>query len=218
VKNWVTVERDLKLLTRDGIGLEGVLAIPEGDVGCGLVLCHPHPEHGGTMNAPLLVALERAAVTAGIAVLRFNFRGVGRSEGVHAGGEAEVTDVDAAVAAAGEALGAAAPIAVGGWSFGADVALAWLSSQAHPDVRYVGIAPALRFGGSADLRRTGASAKLLVVGDRDQFVPVEKVRDLAACFDPPATVDVLEGCDHFFPGHFTTRVAETVVAFLAPGC
>src|SRR5919109_4257794 len=106
----------------DGLKLEGRLAIPEGVVPAGgAVVCHPHPQYGGTMSSRLVPAMQRALVNAGWAALRFNFRGVGRSEGSFEGGLGEVDDVLGAFEVVRQAQDG--PIAAVGWSFGALIAL-----------------------------------------------------------------------------------------------
>src|SRR5688500_2919200 len=88
----------LTIRSRDGLTLEAAF---DGEPAAGVVVfCHPHPRFGGTMDAPLLIALRDDLVGRGFAVLRFNFRGVGASEGTSGLGEEEVADALGAVAAA----------------------------------------------------------------------------------------------------------------------
>lgn len=130
----------LKISSADGLSLEAELDGPAEPVAV-LVLCHPHPRMGGTMNAPLLIALRDRLLDEGWAVLRFNFRGIGASEGESSTGTAEVADAEGAVAAA-RARFPAAPVAVAGWSFGGAVALR--TAAADPElVACAGVAPAI---------------------------------------------------------------------------
>jgi uncharacterized protein len=105
----------------DRLTLEGVLD-SEGAPSSLLLLCHPHPQMGGTMNAPLLLAIRDHMVARGWGVLRFNFRGIGKSEGETGAGEAEMNDVRAGLRVLRERF-PGLPLAVAGWSFGAAVAL-----------------------------------------------------------------------------------------------
>ena len=92
------------------------------------------------MNAPLMISVAGRLVERGHRVVRFNFRGTGKSGGQHEGGESEIHDVEAAIAIA-DALGL--PVAIAGWSFGAAIALRWLAAH-DSTIPYVGIAPAPR--------------------------------------------------------------------------
>lgn len=114
-------EDRLACRSTDGLQLEAVVNEPESPSRA-FVLCHPHPQMGGTMNAPLLLALRDALLASGWAVLRFNFRGIGESEGESADGIPEVADAEGAVATARERW-PSLPIAIGGWSFGGAVAV-----------------------------------------------------------------------------------------------
>ncbi len=111
------------LVTADGEQLEAELARPPGDVrpGAGMVLCHPHPQFGGTMRSLVISALFSALPERGVECLRFNSRGVEGSSGSYGGGTAERLDAEAAV----DAWRGPAPARAGatGWSFGADVAV-----------------------------------------------------------------------------------------------
>ncbi len=163
----------------------------------GVVLCHPHPLHRGTMNVPLLEAITADLLDRSVAVLRFNFRGVGRSTGAHDGGLAEIDDVAAAVEHAQETFPELG-FGVAGWSFGAATALRW-HARDRSDQNYVGIAPGI--GPNANQRLPAPESlhpipRTFIVGDRDQLVPAELVVDYAE--RAKATIHVLKGSDHFF--------------------
>ncbi len=134
-------QRSLTLTTSDAVSLEAELATPEQVPRATAVLCHPHPQYGGTMRSIVIGALFDALPTMGVTTLRFNFRGVEGSTGTHDDGRGELLDVRAAVDAAAEHAGDG-PLLLAGWSFGADMTL-----STH-DARLAGwlaIAPALRF-------------------------------------------------------------------------
>ncbi|MBM3947387.1 MAG: hypothetical protein FJ315_08345, partial [SAR202 cluster bacterium] len=108
------------------LNLEGIVARPSGTSGAIpiAVLCHAHPALAGTMEHPLLLAVNKALVDAGIATLRFNFRGVGASEGTFTNGEREGEDVAAALLVAGRWPGVRrGRVGVVAYSFGAGVVL-----------------------------------------------------------------------------------------------
>src|SRR5665811_652427 len=100
--------------TVDGIRLEARWDDPEAVAGV-VVLCHPHPQHGGTMHAPLMHRVANGLAGKGFAVLRFNFRGVGESTGTWGGGEGEIDDVAAAVFDARRRY-STLPFGLAGWS------------------------------------------------------------------------------------------------------
>lgn len=130
----------LRITSTDGLSLEAAIDEPE-QVRGALVLCHPHPKMGGTMNAPLLEALAEHLVGRGWAVLRFNFRGIGASDGTPGTGLDEVADAAGAVAEAGRRFGM--PPAIAGWSFGGAVAIR-AANDASDLKACVGIAPAVK--------------------------------------------------------------------------
>ncbi|HLM16801.1 MAG TPA: hypothetical protein VK549_03195 [Acidimicrobiia bacterium] len=204
----------LTLATPDGLSLEAERATPAGPSRASVVLCHPHPQFGGTMRSIVIGALFEALPDAGFTVLRFNFRGVENSTGTHDEGHAELLDVQAAVDAAVEArahsTGAGGePLILAGWSFGADMTLA------TPDPRlaaWIGIAPPLRFRADFDGVAHDARPKLLVLGQHDEFRAPASV--VEATDDWIATeLDVIAGASHFFVGR-TDRVVDAVRAFV----
>lgn len=185
------------ITTADGHGLEHVWSEAHGKAAGCVVLCHPHPLDGGTMTNPLMRTVAATLADAGCRVLRFNFRGVGASEGAWGGGAGELLDVGAAVAAA-VATDPDLPVALAGWSFGATISLAWQKSSGST-LPWVGIAPGIRpYRGAQPPTPDGLApaARLVVVGDRDQFATVTEMERFAAAFG--AAVTVLAGSDHFF--------------------
>ncbi len=203
--------RTFELATVDGLRLEARWDLANDPIGT-VVLCHPHPLHGGTMTAPLMGTLAEVLVEHRLSVLRFNFRGVGRSEGSHGGGEPELLDIDAATTAASAAY-EDLPSALSGWSFGAATALRW--SAARNSTRpYVGIAPPVRSELTPLLPAPDElepARRSFVIGERDQFVEVADLEAYARSIG--ATVHVIAGSDHFF--YFRERrVAELAAADL----
>ncbi len=178
------------------------------DPGSVVVLCHPHPQQRGTMNAPLMVAIADGLVARDFAVLRFNFRGVGKSEGEHDFGHGELDDVAAAVEAAGGNY-PDLPLGVAGWSFGAVTSLRWQAREASR-LPWVGIAPPVGSSRSLPLPNNDELAgarRTVILGDRDQFTTVSTTADYAASIG--AEMQVISGSDHFF--HFREeRVARLV--------
>jgi alpha/beta superfamily hydrolase len=198
-----------RVFTADGLLLEARWDLPTSDAAGVAVLCHPHPLQGGTMTAPLMAAVCRSLVDRGFAVLRFNFRGVGRSEGTWGGGDAEVGDVAAAVAAARDVM-PGLPVGIAGWSFGAVASLRWQADDGSR-IPWAGIAPPLRLSTGGTLPDPGSlepAPRLIVHGDRDQFTAVEGLRDYAGAIG--SDFEVLGGSDHFFA--FREDVVGGIVA------
>lgn len=195
--------RPVTLRASGGVELEGRWDGREGPAGA-VVLCHPHPLHGGNLQAPLLRGVTRVLAERRLAVLRFNFRGVGSSTGRWSEGAGEVHDVAAAMEAARSTY-PELPVGVAGWSFGAATALRW-QADAGDTSAYAGIAPPLgparpAPGDLLPARRT------FIIGDRDQFTTVAELEAYAASVG--ATVEVVAGSDHFF--HFRQdRLGELV--------
>jgi len=174
-----------------------------------VVLCHPHPLHGGTLDNKVVQTLARAFLQLGYRVLRFNFRGVGGSAGGWDEGRGEIDDALAAVAALrAEAPGL--PLALGGFSFGGYVAAqaaARLAAEA-PVERLVLVGPATsRFA----LPATVASDTVVIHGEADDVVPLAATLDWARPQVLP--VIVFPGVGHFFHGQLTLLKNQVVQAW-----
>ncbi len=193
-----------------GLELEGVLHLP--DTGApfpAVIVCHPHPQYGGDMRNNVVAAAVEGLTAHGLAALRFNFRGAGRSGGEQTGGDAEPGDVRAALryAAAATAVDAAR-VGLAGYSFGAMMALA----AAGPPVAALAlISPPLAWGAPAPATFEGPL--LLLAGDRDQFCPEDELRALAGA-RPNVELSVVAGASHFWAGH-ESDVARHVGEFFA---
>jgi uncharacterized protein len=201
--------------TEDGITLEGEVRLPEDEPRAPAVICHPHPEKGGSKDHPLLWAIRNQLAARGFAVLSFNFRGVMGSEGEYGGGAAEVADVRAAV---GRALREApGPAFVTGWSFGAHVAL----REAVDDDRVGALAlvglpldetsaqlPPLP---SRERLRAFDRPVLLLAGEADPFCPLPELKALGRKL-ARASVEIVKGTDHFL-WRREREAAATIGAF-----
>jgi alpha/beta superfamily hydrolase len=210
----VTPER-LALASADGLTLEGELdRAPDGRA-C-VVVCHPHPRMGGTMNAPLLCALRDELVARRWNVLRFNFRGVGASEGEPSLGEEEVADALGAVRTA-RATFPGSPHAIVGWSFGGAVAIrtsvvddsllgcaAIAPAVARKRDVSVGLPPATELDLGIPL--------LVVCGARDEVVAPYECRAWIEPIDAATYVEI-RGANHFFWGKYG-QLATTVADWL----
>ena len=198
----------MKLHTADGLTLEGELHVPD-DARAAIVLAHPHPLYGGNMRSIVIGALFEGLPAAGVAALRFNFRGVGTSEGRHDEGRGERLDVVAALDALVAVIGGRGlPLVLGGWSFGADTSLA-VDDERHAG--WFAVAPPLRHPDSV-AAATDPRPKLLAVPERDQFRSPESAREVVTSWTN-AEVQIVPGADHFLVGR-TDRAVELAVEFI----
>ncbi|HLQ13776.1 MAG TPA: alpha/beta fold hydrolase [Steroidobacteraceae bacterium] len=160
------------------------------------VVCHPHPLFGGTLHNKVVHTLARALRSGGAATLRFNFRGVGASEGRHDEGVGETADTLAAVAWARERWPSAG-LLLAGFSFGAAVAI---RAAAAADPRWlISVAPAVDRVSLEGLVIPQCDW-LIVQGSADEIVPPESVRSWVARTAPHARLRMLPGVGHFFHG------------------
>ncbi|MGH2754713.1 MAG: alpha/beta hydrolase [Actinomycetota bacterium] len=210
----MTDTTDLVLHTQDGLALEAVLESPGSPKAC-FVFCHPHPQMGGTMNAPLLKAISGGLLERGWAVLRFNFRGIGASEGMSSIGIEEVADAAAAVEEARSRF-PTLPLAIGGWSFGASVAGRVAATDDALEA-FVGIAPAVTEKPGITAGMPAAEEvdlpmpSLVIVGVNDDLVDPAEARAWAETVG--AEFEEMKGANHFFWGKYEV-LTERVCDFL----
>ena len=195
--------------TEDGLQLEGLLSRGEEGGRGSIVLCHPHPLYGGDMYNNVVGALQGALACKGFSTLRFNFRGVGGSEGGYGEGAAEVEDVQAAVAfAAGDGSG---PPYLAGYSFGAYAGVRGVAADDRVKA-LICISPPMAIYDFALLREE-KRPKLIVAGKRDLICPVTHVEELFRSLSQPKVLHVCPGADHFWWG-IEDQVADYVIDFL----
>jgi alpha/beta superfamily hydrolase len=178
--------------------LEGLLAKPGANAPAAVV-CHPHPLYGGSMYNNVVDAILAAMWQAGYATLRFNFRGVGASEGEHDGGPGEVDDAVAAMTYLLAQPGVRKEGALmAGYSFGAMVAV----SAGYERAEIARIAAVALPLAMADARIPEGASKpvLLVSGDRDSYSPVAGLQALKSKIGDSARLEIVAGADHFFGG------------------
>jgi len=184
-----------------------------------VLLLHPHPLYGGTMHSAVVVALGKvlAEKGEGVATLRFNYRGVGKSGGSYDNGRGETLDARAAL----RFLAARFPqakLAVAGYSFGTWVGLRAAALEGTVE-RVALVAPAVRIfdfvkEDASTLRGKGDARLAIYLGDNDEFCDVAEAEALASSLG--ATLQVFPGNDHFFLGG-RRKLAEAVVPFLLRG-
>ncbi len=176
--------------------LEGILSLPAGKSPFpAIVICHPHPLLGGNMNNNVVEAVCSRAPDSGLAWLKFNFRGVGLSEGSFAGGKGEKEDARAAVAylAQHESIDAER-IGICGYSFGSQVAFRLAVEE--PKIKAVaGISPFIE---PRSLLNNYGKPKLFVWGAEDEFIDTPKLRALIAQLPEPKEMVIFPKGNHFW--------------------
>ena len=194
--------------TSDGVTIEAEYRLSN-DIRAIAVLSHPHPLYGGEMNNNVVQGLFDSLPKDEIGTLRYNFRGVGNSEGTHGDGKLEVLDSQAAFEFASE-LSDSVPVFSVGYSFGADVSL----TADHSDLAgWIGIASPL-----AVLEPKGMNAgldnrpTLLLVPENDQFRSIAEARTICEPWTS-TSIEEIPGADHFFLG-FTHPVIDRAASFI----
>ena len=195
-----------------GMTLEGIIALPDGEGSFpGVVMCHPHPLNGGNMDNNVVVAVTFGLADAGIASLRFNFRGVGNSQGEHSKGEKEYEETLVAM----DFLGALPDvnderIGLGGYSFSTRVICA--HKQLYKKPRAIAlVAPSLEAITDSPLQ-SDKTPRMIITGDRDRLANSDGADEQLARFNPPADYHLIPGADHFWVGQ-EGEMAACVVQF-----
>jgi alpha/beta superfamily hydrolase len=179
----------------DRFEIEGRLAA--GDRQTGVVVSHPHPLYGGDMHNNVVAAVCRSYQKIGATTLRFNFRGVGGSQGNYSDGTGEQEDIRAAVAYLAD-IGTR-QIDLAGYSFGA-----WMNALAVNDGLKVDnmimVSPPVAFIDFNSIADLG-SLKLIITGNRDEIAPADMVEKLYPAWNPQARLEIIGGADHFYGGY-----------------
>ena len=179
--------------------LEAIATCPAGDAApATVVICHPHPVHGGTMNNKVVTTLVRAFGELGLRTLRFNFRGVGASAGEYAQGVGETEDVLAVLSWVRERR-PTDEIWLAGFSFGGYVALR--AAAQFPLARLIAVAPAVHLYDELGPPPAPGVPLLVLQGEADEVVPFADVKKWIAGLESKPTVRLFPGVGHFFHGH-----------------
>ncbi len=172
-----------------------------------VVLAHPHPLHGGTMHSKVVYQTAKALSRIGCVTLRFNFRGVGTSEGTFDEGRGEQEDFRAALNVMGDRY-PDVELWAAGYSFGAFIALS--VGVADPRVTtLIGVAPPLM--DKYDLSGVARShkPKFLIHGEADELIPLKEMRRFYGSLEEPKELVVVDAADHLFDGH-VSEVGDAV--------
>ena len=201
-----TMEEKIEF-SSESLAIEGLLE--KNSETSGAVITHPHPLYGGNMHNQVVMAITRVYQKLGYTTLRFNFRGVGASQGSYADGVGEQQDVRSAIAYLTD-LGIDR-IDLAGYSFGA-----WVN--AHLNCRHEGIAnmvmvsPPVAFIGFESVNGIDC-LKLIVTGSRDDIAPADLIKQSYPQWNPEAHLEVISGADHFYGG-YTDELEEILSSHL----
>jgi alpha/beta superfamily hydrolase len=178
--------------------LEALLEEPEdGEPREAALVCHPHPQHGGTMHNKVVYRIARGLRSTGAVVLRFNYRGVNLSEGQYAHGEGELEDARAALAYLRERF-PALPFTLAGFSFGSRIVLK-LGCEGIGARRVIAVGFPTAYKDRSFLEGCTVP-KVFLQSTRDQYGPLSELEPLVASLAEPKKLIVVEAGDHFFAG------------------
>lgn len=194
--------------TIEGLTFEGVMAQPDDVSGPwpGVVICHPHPLHGGNMDNNVVLALALGLAEEGFVTLRFNFRGVGGSEGEHTNGEKESQEVLGALDLIKAWPDTNAKTGLAGYSFGTSVILGHSELYGEADAIAL-VSPPFRAVEGTPLKDSNVPA-LIVTGDRDKLVDSTQLDAELAGFKHSPQFKLFDGVDHFWYGQEARLVPE----------
>jgi len=174
------------------------------------VVCHPHPLYGGTMHNKVVYQAAKTLQRCGIPVLRFNFRGVGLSEGTHDRGRGEQDDVRAALDFLAQEY-PGCPLLLAGFSFGSAVGLRVGCEDARVE-GLIGLGVPVN-GSDFSFLRACAKPRLFVQGGNDPFGSRANLEAVFATLPEPKELVFVDGADHFFAGQFE-KAGEAISAWL----
>jgi alpha/beta superfamily hydrolase len=193
--------------------LEGILALPEGTGPFpAVIVCHPHPLYGGSMDNNVVCSLTETLTQASFISLKFNFRGVGRSQGEFGQGIGEREDVEAAISFVSTLKEVDSErIGIAGYSAGAGFALPVGFNEAR--IRALGaVSPPLPMF-DFDFLKSCPKPKLLISGSRDDLIPINQFLEFCQKLPEPKECEGIEGADHFWWGYESSLAAKVTAFF-----
>ena len=195
--------------------LEGVWHFPEGTGPFpAVIVCHPHPLYGGSMSSNIVYYICQALALNNIAALRFNLRGVGKSQGNFSGGIYEQEDVRAALDfALSEENIDPERMGLAGYSFGGGVAAAVAVREERVKMLAL-VSPAFMYGGEE--LKGYLKPKYIIIGEEDSMVAPEGVGKAVEAMPEPKRFEIIPGADHFWGG-LEEEVARRVTGFFTEG-
>jgi alpha/beta superfamily hydrolase len=198
----------------DNLILKGILAIPEGAGPFpAVIVCHPHPLYGGSMDNNVVHSLCETLTQASLASFKFNFRGVGGSQGEYGQGIGEQEDVKAAISFISTVKEVDSErIGLAGYSAGAGFALPVGVNDARIKA-LAAISPPLSMF-NFDFLRDCAKPKLLISGNRDDFTPTDQFLEFCQNVSEPKECESIQGANHFWWGYESGLAAKVTAFFI----
>lgn len=203
-----------------GLTFEGVIAQPAATGGPwpGIVICHPHPLHGGSMHNNVVMALALGLAQDGFVTLRFNFRGVGESQGQHTQGESEHQETLAALDLIKAWPDTQGPTGLTGYSFGAGLILRHETLQQAAQALAL-ISPAQRHLTDTPLKTRPTPPTLIAIGDRDRLIDPQQLTAQLQTYTTPPKTRIFNNADHFWYGQearLTPQISQFFTQTLKP--
>jgi alpha/beta superfamily hydrolase len=194
--------------------LEGILAIPEGAGPFpAVIICHPHPLYGGSMDNNVVYSLSETLTQASFVSFKFNFRGVGGSQGEFGQGIGEQEDVKAAISFISTVKEVASKrIGLAGYSAGAGFALPVGLKDARIKALAAVSPPLPMF--DFDFLKSCLKPKLLISGSRDNFIPTDQFLEFCQSLPEPRECESIGGADHFWWGYESSLAAKVTAFFI----
>jgi alpha/beta superfamily hydrolase len=195
-----------------GLVLEGILAIPEATEHFpAIIVCHPHPLYGGTMDNNVVSGVCEALTQTGLISFKFNFRGVGASQGEFGHGIGEQEDMEAAISFISTVKEVDSErIGIAGYSAGAGFALPVCFKDARIKA-LAAISPPLSMF-DFDFLKSCPKPKLLISGSKDDLIPADHFLQFCQKLNEPKECEIIEEADHFWWG-YESRLADEVATF-----
>jgi len=196
-----------------GLFLEGILAIPEGAGPLpAVIVCHPHPLYGGSMDNNVVCNLSETLTQASLASFKFNFRGVGGSQGEFGQGIGEREDVEAAISFISTVKEVDSKrIGLAGYSAGAGFALP-VGFNNDRIRALAAVSPPLPMF-DFDFLKSCPKPKLLISGSRDNLIPTDQFLEFCQNLPEPKECESIEGADHFWWGYESSLAAKVTAFF-----
>jgi alpha/beta superfamily hydrolase len=193
--------------------LEGILAIPEGAGPFpAVIVCHPHPLYGGSMDNNVVYSLSETLTQASLASFKFNFRGVGGSQGEFGQGIGEREDVEAAISFISTVKEVDSKrIGLAGYSAGAGFAFPIGFNDARIKALAAVSPPLPMF--DFDFLKSCPKPKLLILGSRDDLIPINQFLEFCQNLPEPKECESIKGADHFWWGYESSLAAKVTAFF-----